>query len=205
MRLILICVIIPVSLLIGTPVVAQGVTTSIITYPSTGQVLQGQVAITGTTDIPSFATAELDFGYVSDETSTRFLIQTLTHPIANNLLATWDTTSISDGDYLILLRVFLTDGTFQDTTVSVKVRNYTTLPTATPTILPTEPAIQIPTAILVVPSMTPTLAPLPTPTLLPPNTAATNENEIYTGFWRGGLVVLLLFLIFGLVIRLRRS
>jgi hypothetical protein len=192
-------------LLAAAPAAAQGSTSPTIASPGPGQVLQGQVAVTGTTEVPNFASAELDFEYATDPTNTRFVIQTMTDPIQNGPLATWDTTTISDGDYLLLLRVYVADGTNQDTTVAVKVRNYTALPTATPTPLPTKPALQIPTAIVLAPTMTPTLAPLPTPTNLPPNPASTNANNIYSEFWRGGLIVLLLFCLFGIVIRLRRS
>lgn len=197
--------IIPAALIFGTPVAAQNVTSPVISSPGSNQVLQGPVAIVGTTDIPNFASAELDFSYITDETNTKFPIQIMTEPIQNNLLATWDTTTISDGDYLLSLRVFLTDGTFQDVSTKVQIRNYSALPTPMPTVTPTELAIQIPTAILVVPSATPTSAPLPTPTLLPENPAITNANEVYSGFWRGGLIALLISLAIGLVIRMRRS
>jgi hypothetical protein len=205
MRLSLISWVLSAALLIGISAAAQGIASPVIAFPSTDQVLQGQVAITGTTDIPNFASAELDFSYLADETNARFLIQMMTTPIANNVLATWDTTSVSDSDYFLLLRVDLTNGTFQDAKVTVKVRNYTALPSPSPTVSPTVFALQIPTPILLSPTATPTLAPLPTPTLLPPNPIATNEDEFFTEFWRGGIIVLLLFFAFGLAIRLRRS
>ena len=205
MRLRLIGWIIPAALLFQSPAAAQGVTTPVITSPSQGQILQGQVAITGTTDIPNFASADLDFSYLSDKTNTRFPIQVLTQVIQNSVLTTWDTTVISDGDYLLLLRVYATDGSFQDASVTVKIRNYSALPSPTPTAIPTEPIIQIPTPILITPSTTPTSAPLPTPTLLPNNPAATNINDVYSEFWRGGLIALLIFSVIGITIRLRRS
>lgn len=205
MRLSLIGWLFPAALLIGSSAAAQGATSPTITFPTANQVLQGQVAITGTTDLPNFASAELYFDYPGDATNTRFLIQMMTEPISNNLLVTWDTTTVSDGDYNLFLHVNLTDGTSQDTTVPVRVRNYTALPNPTPTVLPTLPAYQVPTPILLAPTMTPTLAPLPTPTMLPPNPIAMNKDKIYNEFWRGSLIVLILFLAFGLMIRLRRS
>ncbi len=205
MRLSLIGWILTAALLIAPSAAAQSATSPTITFPAANQVLQGQVAITGTTDIPNFSSAELDLGYTADGTNTRFLIQMMTEPIENNLLVTWDTTTISDGDYNLFLQVNLTDGTSQDITVPVKVRNYTALPAPTPTILPTVPALHVPTPIVLAPTMTPTLAPLPTPTMLPPNPLAMNKDEIYNEFWRGSLIVLFLFLAFGLIIRMRRS
>lgn len=208
MRLGLISGIILVTLLIEIPVEAQGVATPIISSPNPGQALQGQVAITGTTEITNFASAELDFSYISDDTDTRFLIQTMTEPVLNNLMTTWDTTSLSDGEYLLRLRVYLTDGTFQDISIPVQIRNYSILLSPTPpipTIMPTEPIVQIPSPIIIVPSTTPTQAPLPTATLLPMNPAEKNINDVYIGFWSGGLIILLLFAAFGITIRLRRS
>jgi hypothetical protein len=197
--------VIPATLLLVSSVGAQGVTTPSITSPITGQTLQGQVAITGTTDLPNFASAELDFSYTSDETNTRFPIQLMTQPIENNMLTSWDTTTISDGNYILLLRVYLTDGTFQDVSIKVQIRNYSVLPSPIPTVTTTIPAIQIPTPMVIVPSTTPTSAPLPTPTFLPTNPAVPNVNDVYSGFWRGALIVLLIFFAFGIAIRLRRS
>jgi hypothetical protein len=205
MRLSLIGWIVPAALLFESAVVAQGVTAPVITSPIQGQTLQGQVAITGSTDIPNFASAELDFSYSTDETSTRFPIQLMTGPIENSLVSTWDTTSISDGNYLMLLRVYLTDGTFQEASVKVQIRNYSALPSPMPTMTSTLPAVQIPTPMLIVPSATPTLAPIPTPTVLPLNPAVTNANDVYSGFLSGGMIVFLIFIVFGIVIRSRRS
>jgi hypothetical protein len=196
------------ALVSTVPVFAQGTNLPVITAPTTGQALQGQVAITGTTDIPNFASDEVAFAYASDATNTWFAIQNSTSSVDNSVLGTWDTTSITDGDYILRLRVTLLDGTFQDATVSVKVRNYTALATSTATVTPTEPALQIPTPMLLVPTLTPTptLRPTPpTPTTLPLNSAAITTNEIYSGFWRGAAVVLILFFVFGIFVRLRRS
>ncbi len=190
------------------PAFAQGANQPAISSPTAGQVLQGQVAVVGTTDMPNFASAELDFAYASDSTNTWFQIQNSTNSMDNAVLGTWDTTLISDGDYILRLRVTLMDGTFQDVTVTVKVRNYTALPTSTVTVTPTQPVLQIPTAIVLAPTSTATPTPRPTPptpTALPLNPASITTHEIYSGFWQGAAIVLLVFLVFGLLIRLRRS
>ncbi len=196
-------------------VVAQGTTSPIIIAPTAGQVLQGQVSITGTTNTPSFASAELDFAYASDSTGSWFLIQTFSQPVANSALATWDTTSISDSDYILRLRVTLQDGSFQDATVKVQVQNQTPLPTVTSTITPTvtftptsafTPQPSTPTPLVVIASPTPTSPPVfSTPTLLPPNPVEIQTNAIYAGIQRGALVIVGLFIFFGILIRLRRS
>ncbi len=189
-------------------VTAQG-SLPIITTPTANQILQGQVSITGTTDIPNFASAELDFAYASDSTGSWFLIQTFASPVDNAALTTWDTTSITDGDYILRLRVTLQDGTYQDATVKVKVQNQT--PTATSTIAPTATLTPVPTSqpstpVVVIASSTPT-SPLifSTPTTLPSNPVEVQTNQIYAGIERGALVILGLFIFFGVLIRLRRS
>jgi hypothetical protein len=205
-------------ILIPSVVLAQGTTSPIISAPTAGQILQGQVSITGTTDIPNFASAELDFAYASDSTGSWFLIQTFSQPVMNSAIATWDTTSISDGDYIVRLHVKLQDGSFQDAAVKVKVQNETPISTSTSTITPTAitPTITLtpeftsqpltPTPIVIVASPTLTALPIfPTPTLLPPNPVEVQTNDIYAGIQRGALVIFVLFIFFGILIRLRRS
>ena len=192
----------------AVPVLAQGTNLPVITSPTSGQVVQGQVAITGTTDIPNFSSSEVDFAYAPDSTNTWFQIRSSTNAVDNAVLGTWDTTSITDGDYILRLRVTLTDGTFQDAMVAVRVRNYTVLPTSTVTATATHPALQIPTAIVLAATPTFTLTPRPTlstPTALPLNPASITTSEIYSGFWKGAVIVLLVFFVFGIIIRLRRS
>jgi len=183
---------------------AQEVTSPIITAPTTGQLLQGQVAITGTTDIPNFAFAEVAFGYPADPTNTWFSIQTTSQPTSNGTLATWDTSGITDGDYVIRLRVTVQDGRPQDTTVAVRVRNYTIEPTPTSTATPNSSILEIPTPILAVPSETLTPVPPPPPTALPPNPAAITTTQIYTEFVRGVLAIAGLFIVIGILLRLRK-
>lgn len=187
------------------PALAQGTSLPAITSPTAGQVLQGQVLITGTSDVPNFASAELAFAYASNPTNTWFLISTSFQPAADAVLATWDTASISDGDYTLRLRVNLSDGSFQDATVTVQVRNYTVVTTPTLIQTPTEPALQIPTPLLLAPSATPTALPLPSPTPLPPNPAAITQKEIYASLRGGALIIAGIFIAIGLFLRLRRS
>jgi len=187
---------------------AAQASTPVITAPTAGQVLHGPVAITGLTDVSNFASAEISFAYASDTTNTWFSISATTQPIANDVLASWDTSTISDGDYVLRLRVTLQDGTFQDVTVPVEVRNYTALAASTPTATATVPALQIPTPILVAvstPTQIPTLIPHPTPTPLPPNPAEVTQSQIYISLGRGALAIAILFFVFGIFLRLRRS
>jgi len=202
-------------LLAGVPsvVFAQGATSPLILAPTAGQVLQGQVSIVGTTDVPDFASAELDFAYASDSTHSWFQIEAFSEPVANSTLSVWDTASISDGDYILRLRVTLLDASFQDATVRVRVQNQTPLPTvsstATPTVAPS-PAPSAPPStaapILIPASPTSTSTPVfSTPTTLPSNPVEIQPSEIYAGVQRGALAIVGLFIFFGILMRLRRS
>ncbi len=189
-------------------VAAQGNTSPVFTSPADGQTLQGLVTIKGTTDVPGFASAELSFAYSPDPTQTWFTIQTASLPVTGDVIADWDTTAISDGDYVLRLRVNLQDGSTSDAVITVHIRNYTPTPTPSPAMTATEqPVVEVPTAIIVEPSATPTLAAvvaLATPSALPPNPAGVTPGRLFSGFWRGALLVGLLVLVFGLSVRYRR-
>jgi hypothetical protein len=181
----------------------------VISAPVAGQKLQGKVDITGTTDLPNFASAELAFTYASDPTDNWFTIQALSQPMLDSTLAAWDTSFISDGDYKLRLRVTLQDGSFQDAIVTdLHVRNYTpdtptpvmqAAITDTPTALPFLP----PTEVVI--TEAPTQTPRSTPTQLLPNPVSLTPNEIYASVQRGALIIIVLFIIFCLLARLRRS
>ena len=187
-------------------VAAQDSASLAITSPASEEVLRGEVTITGSTDIPNFIFAQLDFAYAANPTDTWFNIQMFSQPVVDSMLAVWNTTSISDGDYVLRLRVTLEDGTFQDVMVPVAVMN--DVPLSTPTAIPptstAEIAVQIPTPFLLAASPTPTDLPRPTPTMLPPNPASLGQNAIYGSLGRGALVMVGLFALAGLIVRLRR-
>ncbi len=184
---------------------AQGVPPFIIA-PADGQVLRGQVSVTGTTDVPGFASAELDFAYPSQSTGTWFLIQAFSQPAANSTLATWDTTLISDGDYVLRLRVALQDGTFRDATIKIRIQNAAPLPTAISTATPTP--VFIPRLSTLIPpgaTSTPTTPPFATPSALPPNPVVVQTDEIYAAVQHAAWIIVGLFVMVGILIRLRRS
>ena len=179
-----------------------------VTSPLPGDLLRGTVTITGRVDDPNFQAAQLDFGYASNPADTWFTLQTFSQPVQDSALATWDTLAITDGDYILRLRVTKTDGTVQDVTIPVSVQN--DVPLATPTSIPSStPApqieVQIPTPFLLAASPTPTEPPRPTPTVLPTNPVSLDKNAIYNSLGRGALVVLGLFVFAGIILRLRRN
>ena len=186
-------------------VAAQDAPPLAITSPAPDELLRGQVTVTGKLDFPAFLSAGLDFAYASDPTGTWFNIQSFAQPLADSTLAVWDTTSITDGDYVLRLRVNFEDGTAQEVTVPVRIGN-DALPTPTPEPTATlEPDVAlIPTPFLLAASPTPTDLPRPTPTALPPNPVSLGQNQIYTSLGRGALVILGLFALAGLIVRVRR-
>jgi hypothetical protein len=176
-----------------------------ITSPAPDELLRGQVTVTGKVEFPSFLSAGLDFAYASNPTDTWFNIQTFSQPMTDSTLAVWDTTTITDGDYILRLRVNFEDGSFQEVTVPIKIGN-DVLPTPTPepTVTPEPETILIPTPFLLAASPTPTALPRPTPTPLPPNPVSLGQNQIYASLGRGALVILGLFALAGLIVRVRR-
>lgn len=188
-----------------------------ITSPTSGAFLRGQVTITGTATADNFLSAQLDFGYASDitpaggSTGTWFTLQTFSQPVQDSTLATWDTTTITDGDYILRLRVNLGDGTSQEVTVPVRIQNDTPIVTPTATSLPPTATAEeitgaeIPTPFLLAASPTPTDVPRPTPTALPTNPVSLNQSEIYSSLGRGALVIIGLFIFSGILLRLRHN
>jgi hypothetical protein len=177
-----------------------------ITSPTPGEILRGQVNINGTTSLINFLSARLDFSYASAPTETWFPIQTLSQPVFDSSLYTWDTTTITDGSYILRLRVFLGDGTFQEVTVPVTVQNDTQpeTPTPAPTATPQEETVPVPTPFLLASSPTPTDLPRATPTPLPTNPVSLGQASVFSSFGRGALVILGMFALAGLLFRIRR-
>ncbi|MFN8386883.1 MAG: hypothetical protein U0X92_10740 [Anaerolineales bacterium] len=93
-----------------------------ITSPASGEVLRGEITIIGSTDIPNFFSAQLDFKYASDNADSWFPLATLSQPALDSPLYLWNTASITDGDYILRLRVTLADGTFQDVTAPITIQ-----------------------------------------------------------------------------------
>jgi hypothetical protein len=177
-----------------------------IASPLAGDVLRGEVTIIGTTDVLNFSSSQLDFAYASNPADTWFALQTSTQPVLDSPLAVWNTSLISDGDYILRLRVTLTDGAFVEVSVPITIQNDVPFmtPTSTHTVTPDSITVQFPTPFLVASSPTPTTTPRPTPTALPPNPASLNQINIFTSLGRGALVIIGLFVLSGLVLRLRR-
>jgi hypothetical protein len=180
-----------------------------ITLPAGGEALQGVVAVQGRTAVEGFAFAEVAFAYQSDPTNTWFLIQQSGAPVEGGLLANWDTSTITDGDYRLRLQVFQKDGQVQEVLVNgLRVRNYSPVETSTPA--PAGERTITPQATPVAPP-SPTRTPLSdfqvaarSPTPLPTNPATLSTERLQRSALQGISVVFLALLAGGLYGGLRR-
>jgi hypothetical protein len=190
-----------------TPVQAQEGEQLAILSPVEGQILQGLVAVSGSVTVLGFEKYDLSFAYQDDLTQTWFVLASSSLPIFEGDLGSWDTTTLTDGDYILRLRVFLLDGSVQETTLSgLRVRNYTAIPTSTFT--PTATAVvqfAVPTAQVIAPAPATVTPSLPTPTPLPVNPVSLARVSISGALGKGAILALLLFLGFGLLLKLRRD
>ena len=186
---------------------AQGGDDLVIASPEPGQVVQGLVIVSGTVTVLGFSSYELSFAYGDDQTGTWFTLQNSSLPVFEGELGTWDTTTLTDGDYNLRLRAFLLDGSIQETIVlDLRVRNYTPVPTSTPAPTATVVAqFAAPTAQLIAPALATVTASHPTPTPFPPNPAGLVIPSISGALGRGAILALLLILGVGLILRLRRE
>jgi hypothetical protein len=183
-----------------------------IVAPIHDEIVRGQVAIVGSTNLPGFASAEFAFSYAQDDTDTWFLIGQSDMAVEMGELAVWDTSSVADGDYTVRVRVYLQDGSFSDAAVSgLRVRNNDTdvaaVATETRMAAPTD---SVPAAIetgpppAAPPAMTPLTERMPTAAVLG-NPVVLPETSVINSLKLGALLVLALSGLLGLVVRVRRG
>ncbi len=155
-----------------TPAHAQDVGVAVITSPLEGAVLNGLIPITGSATHPQFTRYELAFGYSPNPTDTWFSMQApATSQVINEVLGTWDTTQISDGLYVLRLRVFYADGAYLESFVAnVRVQN-NSLTQPPPTAGPPATETPAPTATV------PVIDLPPTATLSPGSSGSTDDGS----------------------------
>jgi hypothetical protein len=188
--------------------------TALIATPTQGDSVIGSVDITGTATHPQFARYEVAFAYDPNSTDSWFEIPaTSTTPVEDGILATWDTTQITDGTYMLRLRVFAV-GSNQP--VEMIIRNVTVsndAPTPAPTVAVTlQPTATITptltfleTTATALPNPTATLEfamPTPAPTS-PPLPAFLNLSVYSSAFCNGAILTAVGFFILGVYVVLR--
>jgi len=167
-----------------------------ISQPRPGQALQGSVRILGSTNIRNFGHSELEFAYQNNPTDTWFRLAESDQGVVNEVLAVWDTTTITDNNYQLRLTVTTKDNQKHIYKVEgLRVRNYTPIETDTP-----QPAQQ---REEVESTLEPTLPPL-TPTPLPTNPLTLQEGDLIRSALKGVGMVAIVFLLGTLLIVLRQ-
>ena len=147
-----------------------------ITSPREGQVVQGNIEIKGTAAGDGFDSAELAYAYAELDNPTWFVIGSISQPVNVSLLAVWDTTTISDGDYQLRLTVHYKDGSVVESVVRrVLVRNYTPVE-----ITPTQPVVEIVSTVK--PTDVPMIA---RATAYPVNAASLSTTSVEKSFKEG--------------------
>ncbi len=179
-----------------------------VRFPQPGQALQGSLSILGAIAAPGFVRFELQFGYHNDPTGAWFLIAEGETLPENEILAEWDTGSLTDGIYDLRLVVYREDGQQVYRVPAVRVRNYTAVETSTPT--PVTPTATTRPGDTPVPTITPTATATPPPsatpslTPLPPNPGEIGRNDLLRSLGNGALLATGAFALIGVYALLRR-
>ena len=198
----------PIYIAWGSSVFVQENTASnsYIEAPVSGQAVQGSVVILGSIDQDRFYSYEVNFSYAQDPTQVWFLIQESTTRVQDGILAVWDTTTITDGEYSLRLLVTRDDGTHSEVLVEdLRVRNYTPLETSTPTAVPPtsdpgKPYLSPTPAITPMPTPT---SQQPTPTILPTNPAEITPSQMVTTYGKGAAFAIGSFALLGIYLGIR--
>jgi hypothetical protein len=205
-------ILIPVPMMakfISSPLLQTNTTANArIDAPVAGQVVQGSLVIRGSTGTEEFQSYEVGFSYEDDPTDTWFLIQESTSPVQDDVLAEWDTTTITDGEYTLRLVVTSTDGAQVKLSVNnLRVRNYTPIETDTPT--PTPIYVTLAPGLSnasTTPGHTlmPTLTPHPSsPTPLPTNPAVITSSQMVLNLGKGAGFSIALLALLGAYLSIR--
>jgi hypothetical protein len=164
--------------------------------PDPGQALQGTVLIRAAIDLEGTKTVRLRFAYSNDPRGTWFLIWERKDISTQEMNFEWDTTTITDGNYILRMDAEGVDGEYTAYIPGLRVRNYSAVETNTPfpTLTPAPQDTQSPTA-----SSTSTFTPIPpTATSQPPNPAQITLEDINKSILIGTIITLILFASFGL-------
>jgi hypothetical protein len=151
---------------------------AIITSPTDGQTVSGNVSISGSASHPDFDRFEIAYGPDPNPNDAWQVFVNNNQMVAANTLGTWNTSVLVDGTYIIRLRVIRHDSNYSEAFVrGLKVSNQQ--PIGTPTSVPPAPTFG-PEATL--PAIAPIIIEQP-PTNVPvvsanstSNTAANNSQ-----------------------------
>lgn len=176
-----------------------------ILSPKSGDVLQGNVVITGTVTGVGLQYAEISFQFQDTENSDEwFLISRIDNSVIDDDLISWDTSSIADGNYRLLVKGFYEDGhQLQAISDQLRIRNYTPIETKTADEILTTPVITSESVVITSTSTPPILS---TATNMPSNNLSLEMNDLFASATTGAVIGILVLIVLGvwLIIRRRR-
>lgn len=200
---------------------------SVITYPTDGMTVSGSVEVTGIATHPNMNSYQLRYTAGPEPTGDSQWVDFAILEgvqVEDNLLGTWDTTVIPDGQYTLALAVWGTDdaaGPYVFFVTHLTVNNAQPVETPTPEPptpepMPTAMVGPTPTPVSVEQPVTPTPRSSPTPSgevaeeVITPSTGEEEGagvifdiGELRTAFCTGGLITVLLFSLCGLYLLVR--
>jgi hypothetical protein len=194
---------------------------SVVTYPTSGATISGMVEVAGIATHPNMDFYQLRYAAGPDPTGESQWVDfsfVQGTQVENDVLATWDTTVIPDGQYTLALAVWGVDDpsnpyVFFVTHLTVNNAQPVATPTPeppTPEPLPTAVIGPTPTPVSIVQPATSTPRPSPTPrSEVAEEVAALSTGEedrfsvpldaaeLRTGFCTGGVITAMLLLLWG--------
>jgi len=194
---------------------------SVVTYPTDGMTVSGQVGVRGIATHPNMDFYQVRYapgGQPTADSRWQDFAIVQGQQVQDDVLGTWDTTQIPDGQYTLALAVWGVNDSnnpYLFFVTNLTVNNTNPVATPTPEVTPTEPPatfIPGPTATPVAVEQPATSTPRPTPTVLSsivptPTTEAVDVpsvsldfGEIRESFCTGGLLALLLLSLWGLYV-----
>jgi hypothetical protein len=171
-------------------------------FPQANDALQGKITITGHTAVDGLQAWLIEFAYTVDTTGTWFLIAEGDAAVTDAALADWDTTTITDGNYTLRLTVRRAGADPLEYLTPVRVRNYTSIETATPLPPTATSSGAAPVASVEPQTFSPAETNIPTP--LPTNPAELTPQDVVAGVKVGGMLVFVAFALIAAYIYLRR-
>jgi hypothetical protein len=172
-----------------------------IQTPVDGEYLQGSVQIIGTVTGTGLQSAEISFRYQDSQSQSWFVIHKTTTSVVDDIIATWDTSTIADGAYQIRVLAVYENGRELEKIISdLNVRNYTPfdpIKTENPQVISTE-NLQNQLATL---EVTPTLR--SSPTVMPTNEMVISQSQFITTAIQGGILGVLFLFVISLFIIIR--
>ena len=110
-----------------------------IISPIPDQVMRGAYTIQGSAVAPGFLRYEVAYAVTATD-PVWITIGGAQFPVPNGTLLTWNTRALPDGNYILRLQVFSTDGTFVATVAGLKLSNQAAAGISTPQTTSQRPA-----------------------------------------------------------------